>query len=151
MSLVHDVCVCVLYSGANTGSYYGIGTLLNPIVLAYFPGATTDAGRIGLTLVLAGVGGSIIAGLWLDKTKLFKLVHARSLHEHVMRLAAKTVGRDEFIDLLMNIEPSFSVINLRVLSGLSVRCSPTSRERLDCDSSSAPAIYGCVIECCVLD
>ena len=118
---MHDVCVCVcvcvLCSGANTGSYYGIGTLLNPIVLAYFPGATTDAGRIGLTLVLAGVGGSIIAGLWLDKTKLFKLVHARSLHEHVMRLAAQTVGRDEFIDLLMNIRAEFLSNKLTCLIG----------------------------------
>ncbi len=31
-----------------------------------------NAGRIGLTLVLAGVLGSIIAGIWLDRTKLFK-------------------------------------------------------------------------------
>ena len=61
-----------LLLGANTGSYYGIGTLLNPIVLEYFPGATTHAGRIGLTLVLSGVVGSIIAGVWLDRTKLFK-------------------------------------------------------------------------------
>lgn len=58
--------------GINTGSYYAIGTLLNPIVLYYFPGETTNAGRIGLTLVVAGVGGSILAGIWLDRTKLYK-------------------------------------------------------------------------------
>ncbi len=58
--------------GINTGSYYGIGTLLNPIILHYFPGHQTDAGMIGMTLILAGVGGSIIAGIWLDRTKLFK-------------------------------------------------------------------------------
>ena len=30
------------------------------------------AGQIGLTIVLAGVAGSIIAGIWLDRTKTFK-------------------------------------------------------------------------------
>lgn len=59
--------------GLNTGSYYALGTLLNPIILYYFPNEHLNAGRIGLTLVLSGVAGSIIAGLWLDKTKLYKL------------------------------------------------------------------------------
>ena len=58
--------------GANTGSYYAIGTLLNLIVLHYFPNSLEDAGRIGLTLVLAGVLGSILAGIWLDRSKMFK-------------------------------------------------------------------------------
>ncbi|CAD5118801.1 DgyrCDS7481 [Dimorphilus gyrociliatus] len=58
--------------GINTGSYYAIGTLLNPIILEYFPNEEIVAGRIGLTLVLAGVAGSIIAGFWLDKTKWYK-------------------------------------------------------------------------------
>ncbi|KAL4232469.1 Feline leukemia virus subgroup C receptor-related protein 2 [Mactra antiquata] len=58
--------------GINTGCYYGIGTLLNPIILHYFPGHEQNAGQIGLTLVLAGVVGSVVAGLWLDKTKTFK-------------------------------------------------------------------------------
>ena len=34
------VCVCVCV-GLNTGSYYAIGTLLNPIVLHYFPVSNT--------------------------------------------------------------------------------------------------------------
>jgi len=58
--------------GINTGCYYAIGTLLNPIILTYFPGHEANAGQIGLTLVLAGVLGSVVAGLWLDKTKTFK-------------------------------------------------------------------------------
>ena len=37
-------------------------------------GKEADAGRIGLTLVVAGVLGAILAGLWLDWTKLFKSV-----------------------------------------------------------------------------
>lgn len=31
-----------------------------------------NAGRIGLTLVVAGMVGSIICGLWLDHTKTYK-------------------------------------------------------------------------------
>ncbi|XP_045196562.2 feline leukemia virus subgroup C receptor-related protein 2-like isoform X2 [Mercenaria mercenaria] len=58
--------------GINTGCYYGIGTLLNPIILYYFPGHEQSAGQIGLVLVLAGVVGSIVAGIWLDRTKSFK-------------------------------------------------------------------------------
>ena len=74
---IHDItciisCIPFDVAGVNTGSYYAIGTLLNPTVLHYFEGATTHAGRIGLTLVLTGIAGSIVAGLWLDRTKLFK-------------------------------------------------------------------------------
>ncbi|XP_021358047.1 feline leukemia virus subgroup C receptor-related protein 2-like isoform X1 [Mizuhopecten yessoensis] len=58
--------------GINTGCYYGISTLLNPVVLNYFPGEEENAGLIGLTIVLAGVAGSIVAGIWLDRTKTFK-------------------------------------------------------------------------------
>ena len=31
-----------------------------------------NAGRIGLTLVLAGMVGSILCGLWLDYSKTYK-------------------------------------------------------------------------------
>ena len=33
-----------------------------------------NAGRIGLTLVVAGMVGSILCGLWLDYTKTYKKV-----------------------------------------------------------------------------
>ncbi|XP_052241720.1 feline leukemia virus subgroup C receptor-related protein 2-like isoform X3 [Dreissena polymorpha] len=58
--------------GINTGCYYGIGTLLNPIILHYFPGQEQSAGQIGLVLVLAGVVGSVVGGILLDRTKAFK-------------------------------------------------------------------------------
>ncbi|CAG5116672.1 unnamed protein product [Candidula unifasciata] len=58
--------------GINTGSYYAISTVLNAIFLHYFPGEGENAGRIGLTIVLMGVFGSILAGVWLDKTKTYK-------------------------------------------------------------------------------
>ena len=32
----------------------------------------TDCGWIGLTLVIAGLLGAVLAGVWLDKTKLYK-------------------------------------------------------------------------------
>ncbi|KAK3096848.1 hypothetical protein FSP39_003919 [Pinctada imbricata] len=64
--------ILTLTYGINTGSYYAISTLLNPIVLEYFPGHEKSAGQIGLTIVLAGVLGSIVAGIWLDKTRTYK-------------------------------------------------------------------------------
>ncbi|XP_071113174.1 choline/ethanolamine transporter flvcr2a-like [Haliotis cracherodii] len=58
--------------GILTGAFYAISTLLNGIMLYYFPGEEENTGRIGLTIVLAGIAGAIMAGLWLDKTKAFK-------------------------------------------------------------------------------
>ena len=37
-------------------------------------GEAENAGRIGLTLVVAGVVGSIVSGIWLDRTKYYKCV-----------------------------------------------------------------------------
>lgn len=37
-----------------------------------FPDISQDAGWIGLTIVITGLVGSVVAGRWLDKTKLFK-------------------------------------------------------------------------------
>ncbi|CAH1800183.1 unnamed protein product [Owenia fusiformis] len=62
----------MLSYGLNTGSFYGISTQLNPLVLKHFPGEEQNAGRIGLTIVLTGIVASILAGIWLDKTKTYK-------------------------------------------------------------------------------
>ena len=35
-------------------------------------GEEENAGRIGLTLVLAGIIGAIAGGVWLDRTRTFK-------------------------------------------------------------------------------
>ena len=32
-----DITTSLCFAGINTGCYYGIGTLLNPIILYYFP------------------------------------------------------------------------------------------------------------------
>ncbi|CAH2989603.1 unnamed protein product [Chilo suppressalis] len=58
--------------GINVGVFYAISTLLNQLVLTYYPGANADAGRIGLVIVVAGMVGSVICGMILDKTHRFK-------------------------------------------------------------------------------
>ncbi|KAL1109968.1 hypothetical protein AAG570_014077 [Ranatra chinensis] len=58
--------------GINVGVFYAISTLLNPIILSYFPGAEVDCGRMGLVMVVAGMVGSVISGVILDKTHKFK-------------------------------------------------------------------------------
>ncbi|EFN87426.1 Feline leukemia virus subgroup C receptor-related protein 2 [Harpegnathos saltator] len=56
----------------NIGIFYAISTLLNQIVLQHFPGHEQDAGRIGLTIICAGMLGSVVCGVLLDKTHKFK-------------------------------------------------------------------------------
>jgi FLVCR family feline leukemia virus subgroup C receptor-related protein len=58
--------------GIMTGAFYSVSTLLNQMILAYYQGEEVNAGRIGLTLVVAGMVGSILCGLWLDHTKTYK-------------------------------------------------------------------------------
>ncbi|KRK05145.1 uncharacterized protein Dyak_GE28726, partial [Drosophila yakuba] len=58
--------------GINVGVFYAISTLLNPVVLNYYPGHEVDAGRIGLIIVLTGMLGSVVSGIVLDKTHKFK-------------------------------------------------------------------------------
>uniref|UniRef100_UPI00358E7693 heme transporter FLVCR1-like isoform X2 n=1 Tax=Myxine glutinosa TaxID=7769 RepID=UPI00358E7693 len=62
----------VLTYGINTGSFYSVSTLLNRMIIHHHPGHEIMAGWIGLTIVLMGMVGSIICGLWLDKTKTYK-------------------------------------------------------------------------------
>lgn len=58
--------------GINVGVFYAISTLLNPVVLKYYPGHEVDTGRIGLCIVMAGMLGSVVSGIVLDKTHRFK-------------------------------------------------------------------------------
>ncbi|XP_077299104.1 histamine transporter [Arctopsyche grandis] len=62
----------LLSYGMNVGCFYAISTLLNQVILQYYPGANEDAGRIGLVIVLAGMLGSVMCGIILDKTHRFK-------------------------------------------------------------------------------
>ncbi|XP_060034392.1 heme transporter FLVCR1 isoform X2 [Erinaceus europaeus] len=65
------VLLLVTY-GIMTGAFYSVSTLLNQMILTYYQGEEVNAGRIGLTLVVAGMVGSILCGLWLDYTKTYK-------------------------------------------------------------------------------
>ncbi|XP_041132658.1 feline leukemia virus subgroup C receptor-related protein 2-like isoform X2 [Polyodon spathula] len=58
--------------GINTGCFYAVSTLLNKMVIEHYPGEEINAGRIGLTIVISGMVGSLICGIWLDKTKSYK-------------------------------------------------------------------------------
>ncbi|KAJ4928789.1 hypothetical protein JOQ06_004414, partial [Pogonophryne albipinna] len=59
--------------GIMTGSYYSVSTLLNQMIMACYKNQELNAGRIGLTLVVAGMVGSVLCGLWLDYTKTYKM------------------------------------------------------------------------------
>ncbi|XP_029316048.1 choline/ethanolamine transporter flvcr2a isoform X2 [Cottoperca gobio] len=62
----------VVSYGLNVGCFYSISTLLNRMIIEHYPGEEVNAGRIGLTIVVAGMAGSLISGIWLDKTKTYK-------------------------------------------------------------------------------
>ncbi|XP_021935727.1 uncharacterized MFS-type transporter C09D4.1-like isoform X2 [Zootermopsis nevadensis] len=47
-------------------------TLLNQLILTYFPGGEEFAGQVGLVFVAGGMVGSVIFGIILDKTHKFK-------------------------------------------------------------------------------
>lgn len=62
----------VVSYGINVGIYYAISTLLNQIIVKYYPGHEEDAGRIGLVIIVAGMFGSVVCGIILDTTHKFK-------------------------------------------------------------------------------
>ncbi|XP_057209666.1 feline leukemia virus subgroup C receptor-related protein 2 isoform X1 [Triplophysa rosa] len=58
--------------GLNVGCFYAVGTLLNRMIIEHYRGEEVNAGRIGLTIVIAGMVGSLICGIWLDQSKTYK-------------------------------------------------------------------------------
>ncbi|CAF2522528.1 unnamed protein product [Rotaria sp. Silwood2] len=67
-----------VFVGLNTGTFYSISTLLNPVYMWYFDKKTERAseyaGTIGMLLVVGGIFGSLIGGYILDKSKAYKAV-----------------------------------------------------------------------------
>lgn len=59
--------------GINVGVFYAVSTLLEQVINIHFPESTKEAGQMGLLLTLAGTIGSVICGIILDKTHLFKM------------------------------------------------------------------------------
>ncbi|XP_040267281.1 feline leukemia virus subgroup C receptor-related protein 2 isoform X2 [Bufo bufo] len=62
----------VVSYGLNTGVFYSLSTLLNRMVTEHYPGEEVNAGRIGLTITVAGMCGALVTGFWLDRTKTYK-------------------------------------------------------------------------------
>ncbi|XP_054435533.1 feline leukemia virus subgroup C receptor-related protein 2-like [Pteronotus mesoamericanus] len=62
----------VITYGLNAGAFYALSTLLNRMVILHYPGEEVNAGRIGLTIVIAGMVGAVISGIWLDRSKTYK-------------------------------------------------------------------------------
>ncbi|XP_071791368.1 choline/ethanolamine transporter flvcr2b-like isoform X3 [Asterias amurensis] len=62
----------VVTYGINVGSFYAISTLLNQLILTEFADKEVMAGVIGLTIVLTGLVGSAVTGVWLDKTRTYR-------------------------------------------------------------------------------
>ncbi|TNN82636.1 Feline leukemia virus subgroup C receptor-related protein 2 [Liparis tanakae] len=54
----------IITYGLNVGCFYAVGTLLNRMIIERYPGEEVNAGRIGLTIVIAGMVGSLICGIW---------------------------------------------------------------------------------------
>ncbi|XP_028295813.1 choline/ethanolamine transporter flvcr2b isoform X2 [Gouania willdenowi] len=62
----------IISYGLNVGCFYALSTLLNRMIIIHYEDQEVTAGRIGLTIVIAGMVGSLICGFWLDKTKTYK-------------------------------------------------------------------------------
>ncbi|CAF1253812.1 unnamed protein product [Adineta ricciae] len=63
--------------GLNTGAFYSISTLLNPVYMYYFEKtdhASKYAGTIGTLMIVGGIFGSLVGGYVLDKSKAYKTV-----------------------------------------------------------------------------
>lgn len=67
-----DFVLLMLSYGLNVGVFYAYSTLLNQLFLIHFPNGQTEAGQIGLTLIIGGMWGSVIWGIVLDKTHMFR-------------------------------------------------------------------------------
>ncbi|CAL1262771.1 unnamed protein product [Larinioides sclopetarius] len=72
---MHRSFVLLLFGyGLITGTYFGISTLMNEMVLIHFPGQEVVAGIMGAMLVFAGMVGSVIIGALLDRTHRYKFI-----------------------------------------------------------------------------
>ena len=58
--------------GIIVGIYYALSSLLTVTLLHHFENIDSDSGQIGLVIVVAGMFGSIIFGVVLDKTHAYK-------------------------------------------------------------------------------
>jgi MFS transporter, FLVCR family, feline leukemia virus subgroup C receptor-related protein len=64
--------VLVVAYGINVGVFNSFSTLLNQMVLHYFPNSEEQAGRVGLALIVVGLGGSFVFGYIMDTMHKYK-------------------------------------------------------------------------------
>ncbi|KAF2889639.1 hypothetical protein ILUMI_16534 [Ignelater luminosus] len=74
-----------------------VSTLLNQIVLKYYPNAAEDAGRIGLVKICCGMFGVVITGVILDIFKRFKETISVIYNSCLLLLIAFTFTLDKGI------------------------------------------------------
>lgn len=66
----------MLSYGLNVGVFYAISTLLNQMIAPRWAQANALVGRLGLVMVLLGMFGSVLFGLLLDRTRMYRLLNA---------------------------------------------------------------------------
>uniref|UniRef100_A0AC35U9K2 MFS domain-containing protein n=1 Tax=Rhabditophanes sp. KR3021 TaxID=114890 RepID=A0AC35U9K2_9BILA len=62
----------LLCYGLNVGVFYALSTLLQQIIIYYYPNTEKECGTIGLLIVVAGMFGSVFTGFLLDKYHKYK-------------------------------------------------------------------------------
>ncbi|XP_042896551.1 choline/ethanolamine transporter flvcr2a isoform X1 [Parasteatoda tepidariorum] len=65
------VLLFIMY-GLTVGTYFAITTILNNLILRYFPHREVEIGWMGTLFIISGLVGSMIAGTILDYTHRFK-------------------------------------------------------------------------------
>lgn len=60
--------------GIYFGLYLAINTLLNHICTLNFPGKEQEIGIMGFISVILGLVAILVAGIWIDKTRRYKLI-----------------------------------------------------------------------------
>lgn len=66
----------VIGYGLNVGVFYAISTVLNQMIAFGWDNAGALTGQLGLVMVISGMFGSVISGIILDQTRLYRMVNA---------------------------------------------------------------------------
>nr|KAF6484470.1 FLVCR heme transporter 2 [Rousettus aegyptiacus] len=126
----------VITYGLNAGAFYALSTLLNRMVISHYPGEEVNAGRIGLTIVISGMLGAVISGIWLDRSKTYK---ETTLVVYIMSLVGMVV-----YTLTLNLGHLWIVFITAGTMGFSGSSSPSLRARLSTTMEPCPGISFCV-------
>lgn len=80
--------------GINVGVFYAVTTLLNQILTPRFPGEEVQFGWIGFVIVVCGLFGSVLGGMYLDRTGRFKFTTIVSYCATVLGMIFFTLTAD---------------------------------------------------------